>query len=62
VTVKKVLIVVAAVALVVWVISWFRSPEDAAAAGARPWPGGLGRLDTVSPRSSSQQANEASRN
>jgi hypothetical protein len=60
VTVKKVLIVVAAVALVVWVISWFRSPEDAAAAGARPWPGGLGRLDTVSPRSSSQQANEAS--
>lgn len=48
---KKVLIVVlAAIALVVWVISWFRTPEAVATSGARPWPGGMGTLGAVADR------------
>ncbi|MEA2239907.1 MAG: hypothetical protein QOC81_4631 [Thermoanaerobaculia bacterium] len=41
---KKVLIVVAAIALVAWVISWFRVPEAVHTSAARPWPGGMGSL------------------
>jgi len=57
---KNALIAVAAVALVVWVISWFRVPHAVAAAAARPWPGGMGTLDSVARRFPPRQGNEAS--
>jgi hypothetical protein len=57
---KKVLVVIAAIALVVWVISWFRTPEAVATSEARPWPGGMGTLDSVAARFPPQQANAAS--
>jgi hypothetical protein len=57
---KKALVVVAAIALVVWVISWFRTPEAVAASAARPWPGGMGSLDAVAGRFPPLQANAAS--
>ncbi|HEV7920645.1 MAG TPA: hypothetical protein VGR02_07630 [Thermoanaerobaculia bacterium] len=56
---KKVLIVVAAVALVVWVVSWFRTPEAVATSGAQAWPGGMGRLDAVAARFPPLRANDA---
>jgi hypothetical protein len=57
---KKALAVVAVIALVVWVISWFRVPGAVATAAARPWPGGMGRLDSAAGRLKPMQANEAS--
>ncbi len=61
---KKVLVVVAAIAggfaLVVWVISWFRTPEAVATAGAQAWPGGMGTLDSVARRFPPQPANAES--
>jgi hypothetical protein len=59
-TMKKVLVTVAAIALVVWVISWFRTPEAVATSGARVWPGGMGTLGSVAGRFPPMQANEAS--
>lgn len=62
---KKALIVLAAialvVALVVWVASWFRAPEAVATSGARPWPGGMGTLQSAPDRFPPQKANDASR-
>jgi hypothetical protein len=57
---KKVLVVVAAIALGVWVISWFGAPDAVATSAARPWPGGMGTLDAVADRLPPQQANDAS--
>src|SRR3954451_2522563 len=57
---KKALVAVAAIALVVWVISWFRVPGAVATSAARPWPGGMGRLDSAPGRLKPMQANEAS--
>jgi hypothetical protein len=58
---KKVLIVIVVViALVLWVISWFRAPDAVATSGAQPWPGGLGTLDSVAARFPPLQANDAS--
>ena len=57
---KKVLIAVAVLALLAWVISWFRVPEVVATSAARPWPGGMGRLDSVAARVPPLQANQAS--
>lgn len=61
---KKGLIVAAAlavaIALVVWVVSWFRAPAAVATSGALPWPGGMGTLDAVFARFPPQQANDAS--
>ncbi|MGA8806799.1 MAG: hypothetical protein WB973_02905, partial [Thermoanaerobaculia bacterium] len=57
---KKALIVIAAIALVVWVISWFRTPGAVISSGARPWPGGMGTLDAATSRFPPQKANEAS--
>jgi len=54
-------IVVAAIGLVLWVISWFRAPDAVATSGARPWPGGMGALGSVAERFPPLQANEASR-
>lgn len=57
---KKLLIVVAGIAVVIWVISWFRVPDVVARSAARPWPGGMGTLDSLASRLPQQQANEAS--
>jgi hypothetical protein len=57
---KKVLIAVAAIALLVWVASWFRTPEAVATSGARSWPGGMGALGSVAARYPALRANEAS--
>ncbi len=57
---KKVLVAVAVIALIVWIITWFRAPEAVATSGAQSWPGGLGTLDSVEKRFPPLQANEAS--
>src|SRR5438874_4214138 len=57
---KKLLLVVAAIALVVWVVSWFRTPEAVATSGAQAWPGGMGTLDSVAARFPPLPANAAS--
>ena len=57
---KKVLVVVAAIALVAWVISWFWAEDAVATSAARPWPGGMGTLDSVADRFPPLQANDAS--
>src|SRR5947207_3015188 len=57
---KKLLLVVAAIALVVWVVSWFRTPDAVATSGAQAWPGGMGTLDSVARRFPPLQANETS--
>jgi hypothetical protein len=57
---KKALVVVAAVALVAWVISWFWAADAVAISAARPWPGGMGTLDAVADRLPRLQANGAS--
>jgi hypothetical protein len=56
---KKALIVIAALALIVWVVSWFRTPGVVATAAARPWPGGMGTLDSLAKRFPPLQANDA---
>lgn len=58
---KKALLVVVALALVVWVVSWFRADEAVATSAARSWPGGMGTLDSSFDRYPPLQANEASR-
>jgi hypothetical protein len=58
---KKLLIVLVCLGLVVWVISWFRSPEAVATSAAQPWPGGLGTLEQAAARLKPQEANEASK-
>jgi len=57
---KKLLVAVAAIALVVWVVSWFRTPEAVASSGAQAWPGGMGTLSSVADRFPPLQANAAS--
>jgi hypothetical protein len=57
---KKAFVIIAAVALVVWVISWFRVPGAVTTAAARPWPAGMGRLDDAASRVTPGQANAAS--
>ncbi|MCU1228648.1 MAG: hypothetical protein JWO97_1532 [Acidobacteria bacterium] len=57
---KKVLIVAAAIALVVWIVSWFRTPDAVATSGAKAWPGGMESLGAVADRFPPLQANAAS--
>ena len=58
---KKALIVVAfAIALVAWVVLWFRNEEAVATSAARPWPGEMGTLDAVADRWPPLKANDAS--
>lgn len=57
---KKILFVVAAIALMVWIVSWFRTPQAVATSGAQEWPGGLGSLGSVDARYPPLRANEAS--
>lgn len=56
---KKALIVIAVLALVVWVISWFRVPGAVTASAAREWPGGMGGLDDAKKRLPAQQQSNA---
>jgi len=58
---KALLIIVVAIALVIWITSWFRAPEAVATSAAQQWPGGLGTLETVGKRYPPQHANDASR-
>ncbi len=58
---KKALIVIAALALVVWIVSWFRTPKAVATAAAKTWPGGMGTLNDVAARFPPLQANDASK-
>lgn len=57
---KKALLAVAGVALLLWVVSWFRNPGAVATAAARPWPGGLGTLGSAAGRFPPRQGNDAS--
>lgn len=56
---KKALGILVALALVVWVLSWFRNPEVVAVTGTKPWPGGLGTLESVAARYPGMDASEA---
>ena len=56
---KKALVILAALALVIWVISWFRAPAAVATSAAQPWPGGMGPLDSVIARFPPRPGNEA---
>jgi hypothetical protein len=58
---KKVLIFVAAVALVVWVVSWFRADDAVATSAARTWPGGMGPLESAERRWPALKPNDGSR-
>ena len=58
---KKALFIVAALALVVWVVSWFRTPAAVAKAAARTWPGGMGTLDAVAARYPRLRESDAAR-
>jgi hypothetical protein len=58
---KKALLVVAAVGLVVWVITWFRAPGAVKASAQKEWPGGRGTLSAVRERFPPLKANDASR-
>ena len=58
-TMKKVLVAVAVLVLLIWVVSWFRTPEAVATSAARPWPGGMGTLESVATRFPPRQANGA---
>ncbi|HEV7238607.1 MAG TPA: hypothetical protein VGQ36_05150 [Thermoanaerobaculia bacterium] len=57
---KKVLLVVVAIALAAWIVSWFRAPDAVATSAARPWPGGMGTIDSAAARFPPLQANGAS--
>lgn len=57
---KKALVVVAAIALVVWVVSWFRAPGAVATSAAKAWPGGMGTLESIPDPLPPQHANDAS--
>jgi hypothetical protein len=65
---KKVLLLVAAIALLAaagyatlsWIVSRFWGGEAVAASAARPWPGGMGTLDTAARRLKPLRANAAS--
>ena len=64
---KKLLVVIAIIAVGAWVVvavvgwltSKFWSKSAVAASAARPWPGGLGSLDSVGARYPAQQTNVA---
>lgn len=63
---KKALVVASAIALIVAtvgsVVSWFWAEDAVATSAAKPWPGGMGTLDSVLDRFPPLQANDASGN
>lgn len=64
---KKVLLIASAIALaaaavyalVTWGLSWVWAEDAVASSAARPWPGGLGTIDSVADRFPPLRANEA---
>jgi hypothetical protein len=58
---RKLLLVVAIVALAAWVISWFWAGDAVTASAARPWPGGMGPLTTAGDRVDPLHANGAAK-
>ncbi|HUR83319.1 MAG TPA: hypothetical protein VM733_21350, partial [Thermoanaerobaculia bacterium] len=58
---KKAIIAIVAIVLLIWVVSWFRTPKAVATAAARPWPGGMGTLNDVAARFPEIQANDAAK-
>lgn len=56
---KKLLVALAVLLLLLWVVSWFRTPAAVATAAAKPWPGGMGTLDAVEKRFPEVEANAA---
>ncbi|HEX8253233.1 MAG TPA: hypothetical protein VF846_08815 [Thermoanaerobaculia bacterium] len=56
---KKLLLFAIAIALVVWVATWFRSPEAVATSGALEWPGRMGTLESVEQRFPPLKGNDA---
>ena len=57
---QALIVVVSAIAMVVWLLLWFRNEGAVATSAARPWPGGMGLLDAVVNRWPSLKANDAS--
>lgn len=58
---KKTLLLLSAIALVLWVASWFRAEDAVETSGARPWPAGLGTLQSALDRYPPVEANDAAR-
>ena len=58
---KKAAIIVVALALVVWIATWFRAEDAVTASAAETWPGGLGTLDAALRRHPPLRANDGSR-
>ena len=59
---KAALIVVVAISILACGFFWFRDEEAVATSAARPWPGGMGTLDSAAERWPKFQANGASVN
>ena len=57
---QALIVVIFAIALVAWFFLWFRNEGAVETAAARPWPGGMGSLDSSADRWPSLKANEAS--
>ena len=57
---KKLLIAVAVIALVLWVITWFRTPDAVRTSASRSWPAGMGPLEQAESKYKPQDANAAS--
>src|SRR5688572_11439313 len=57
---QALIVVVVAITLAAWFFLWFRNEGAVETSAARPWPGGMGPLDTASNRWPSLKANEAS--
>lgn len=58
---KRLLLAVAALALLAWVVSWFWAPGAVATSARKPWPGGKGNLESARDQHPPLQANEASK-
>lgn len=58
---KRALILIVAVAAAVYVASWFWAGDEIDAVAARPWPDGMGTLDSVANRYPPLHENEAAR-
>ena len=57
---QALIVVIFAIALVAWFFLWFRNEGAVETSAARPWPGGMGSLDSAADRWPSLKANEAS--
>lgn len=56
---RNALIIVGILALLAWSVSWYRAPGAVSTAASRPWPNGLGTLDSVAVRFPPRDANAA---